>query len=465
MPQALPGEPNLIGIIDALIDLFGATHAPNSRGAGRGVLNTNSIYNDLFKRAQDKSFQAINSLNGGEPGLYALVLANKTALDRITSSVVTPGSVYLNFLIDNWNSDNTEEESEDDRARLIRNVLNLEEYYIFILSRTVGASPFPVISNSSDSNTYSYQGLNDYPVARLIPKRMRENEIKPGSLVRVQYDNAVQRDLLSIVDIVEDDSKFTDMVMGAFVAESAEASSSRSETNSSFTGNHASGDVIPNESREVRMKRLHDAYTQLGEEAGRNDVNPVDLYNDLFSALGDAKLVLGILANAQKESSFNANAVSGKPTESSLGLWQFNVQVSGYIDPPIPDIIQRADQRGLPESIKIPANADVIPYFAGGLLLKSKGVRAITPTAYDGTQDLRPIFELVTNPANQIDYIVSTVQNMLATLNYDPNEITAVDWADWFQIYFEQPGSIVTRAKQASEVATRLEAAGIVIPV
>ena len=54
---------------------------------------------------------------------------------------------------------------------------------------------------------------------------------------------------------------------------------------------------------------------------------------------------------------------------------------------------------------------------------------------------------------------------MLATLNYDPNEITAVDWADWFQIYFEQPGSIYTRAKQASEVATRLEAAGIVIPV
>ena len=107
----------------------------------------------------------------------------------------------------------------------------------------------------------------------------------------------------------------------------------------------------------------------------------------------------------------------------------------------------------------------MIPYFAGGLLLKSKGVRAITPTAYDGTQDLRPIFELVTNPANQIDYIVSTVQNMLATLNYDPNEITAVEWADWFQIYFEQPGSIYTRAKQASEVATRLEAAGIVIPV
>jgi len=465
MPQALPGQPNLIGVIDALIDLFGATHAPNSRGAGRGVLNTNSIYNDLFKRAQDKSFQAINSLNGGEPGLYALVLANKTALDRITSSVVVPGSVYLNFLIDNWNSDNTDEEADNDDARLIRTVLNLDEYYIFILSRTVGASPFPVISNSSDSNTYTYQGLNNYPVARTIPKRIRENNIKPGSLVRVQYDNAVQRDLLSIVDIVEDDSKFTDMVMGAFVAESAGASNSRGETNSSFTGNHASGDAIPNEDPRAT---LHNAYVQLEQEAGRNVVDPIDLYNDLFSALGDKKLVVGILANAQKESSFNSNAVSTKPIESSLGLWQFNVQVAGYISVPSggeKGIIARADQRGLPESIKIPANESVIPYFAGGLLLKSKGVNVITPTAYDGTQDLRPIYELVTNPANQVDYIVSTVQNMLATLNYDPNEITAIEWADWFQIYFEQPGSIYTRAKQASEVASRLQAAGIVIPV
>tara|TARA_R100001129_G_C5316657_1_gene246585 strand:- start:1280 stop:2674 length:1395 start_codon:yes stop_codon:yes gene_type:complete len=464
MPQALPGQPNLIGVIDALIDLFGASHTPNSRGSGRNVINTNSIYNDLFKRAEN-AVRTINSLNGGEPGLYALVLANKTALDMLTSSVVKPGSVYLNFLIDKWNSDNTEEQADNDDARLIRNVLNLDEYYIFILSRTVGASPFPVISNSSDSDTYTYQGLNNYPVARTIPKRIRENNIKPGSLVRVQYDNAVQRDLLSIVDIVEDRSPFTSMVMGAFVAESAEASNSRGETNSSFTGNHASGDAIPDEDPRVA---LHNAYAQLEQEAGRNDVDPVDLYYDLFSALGNDKLVLGILANAQKESSFNANAVSTKPIESSLGLWQFNVQVSGYINPPSggeKGIIARADQRGLPESIKIPANADVIPYFAGGLLLKSKGVNVITPTAYDGTQDLRPIYELVTNPANQVDYIVSTVQNMLATLNYDPNEITAIEWADWFQIYFEQPGSIFTRAKQASEVASRLQAAGIVIPV
>ena len=72
---------------------------------------------------------------------------------------------------------NSEEISEDDQYRELAHVLNLNEYYIFILSRTHQNNPFPTVSNvAGQGNNYSFSGLSNYPVARTTTKRMREEE-------------------------------------------------------------------------------------------------------------------------------------------------------------------------------------------------------------------------------------------------------------------------------------------------
>lgn len=244
MPEVLPDQPNLIGIIDALIDLFGASQDTTVEKA---ELNTNSIYNDIFKRAASVDLQIIDSLNGGEAGLYALVLSNKTLLDSLINPNVIPGSAYLNYLVDTWNRTNSEEISEDDQSRNLEHVLNLTEYYVFILSRTQQNNPFPTVSNALGEGNYTFIGLNNYPVARTTAKRMREAEIHPGTLVKIQYDNALTKDILSVIDIVEDAPEFTQMVMGAFAAESALVQISNCARDSVFRGDHATGDPIGGE--------------------------------------------------------------------------------------------------------------------------------------------------------------------------------------------------------------------------
>ena len=246
MPEALPNQPNLIGIIDALIDLFGASQDTTVESA---ALNRNSVFNDVIKNNTGIDNRTIDSLNGGESGLYALILSNKTLLESIINTNVIPGSAYMNYLVDVWNRNNSQETSDDDQYRELAHVLNLNEYYIFILSRTHQSDPFPTVSNVfGQNNNYSFSGLNNYPVARTTTKRMREEEIPPGSLVKIQYDNALTKDILSVVDIVENTPEFTQMVLGAFAQESALVQVTNCARDSVFRAEHASGDQIGVES-------------------------------------------------------------------------------------------------------------------------------------------------------------------------------------------------------------------------
>ena len=82
------------------------------------------------------------------------------------------------------------------------------------------------------------------------------------------------------------------------------------------------------------------------------------------------------------------------------------------------------------------------------------------PTEYDGTQDLFQIYATVANAENQINFVVSTTKKMLADLDYETikqeDEVTAGQWALWFQIYFEQPASLsLSRLATADELAPK----------
>ena len=112
----------------------------------------------------------------------------------------------------------------------------------------------------------------------------------------------------------------------------------------------------------------------------------------------------------------------------------------------------------LPVSIRIPSDQSVIVYFAGGRLAKKKGVSIITPVGYEGgDQDVSQAYGILSNSDYQIDYAIEVAQNMLATITYDASEISAGDWAQWWQIYFEQPAEIHDRRMAtASTVALEL---------
>ena len=81
-------------------------------------------------------------------------------------------------------------------------------------------------------------------------------------------------------------------------------------------------------------------------------------------------LGLGIAANVLSESGFNPFVVSGASTESSIGMFQCNVQRPGWIGKPTTDMISRA--ASLSDTMRVKADATVVPYFAGSLYVVAK---------------------------------------------------------------------------------------------
>ena len=113
---------------------------------------------------------------------------------------------------------------------------------------------------------------------------------------------------------------------------------------------------------------------------------------------------IGILANAKAESNFDCNIVSFhgncNGVESSLGLWQMNVQSEGsVVSVPKSSMTISIGEASLPQSIRIPSSSSVIVYFAGGQLAKKNGVSVITPTltTQGGNQDVGQVYEIVTD--------------------------------------------------------------------
>ncbi len=79
----------------------------------------------------------------------------------------------------------------------------------------------------------------------MVSKRFKNTDLKSGSLIKVQYENAQTRDLLSVIDIVETDENFTGLVMASLEAKSAQSNIEQCATDSTLTGvTHPSGDPI-----------------------------------------------------------------------------------------------------------------------------------------------------------------------------------------------------------------------------
>jgi hypothetical protein len=204
---------------------------------------------------------------------------------------------------------------------------------------------------------------------------------------------------------------------------------------------------------------LQNAYKALAAEAqSKNSADAKKdaqyVYTKLIIGLGgnNTNLVLGIMANAYAESAFKRYVVSGGSGESSLGLWQMNVGVdAGSYGTPNSQIKERTGTASMPKAIIIPDTFEKIPYFAGALMVKEGGSSPIGPSSYK-EQDVSSIYNIATDIDKQIDFVIKNAKRMLSSLSGDRSSITAKQWADWWQIYFEQPGKYHPRGYAVQEV-------------
>jgi len=487
---------HLASVIEKLVETFNASNDKPLEDPTKRQIQSSVFNNKLNSAAlQQPGNKIIQSLNGGEPGLYALILRSEeieTKADGSPStwwSILMEGAIkaadvaeevdtqvksgtkkLLDFLAGSlWDSTEKEDEKLDPVKAL--DLLNFKGYYIFILTNVSDDNPIPVVLPPTDTEpSYTYQNLASYPIAQAISKRLRteKENFEPGTLVKIQYENSINKDAPIVVEIIEDRPEFTAVIMASMAARSALNQFVVCDTDSSLSGvKHPSGDTIGTAGSDAK---LHNGYAALNKKAGKNIVDVAALYKVLFAALPDKSLVLGILANAYHESNFDANIISGVLTESSIGLWQGNVQAAGSID--VPDPARLSLGKELPSSIRIPAKAAVVPYYAGGLLLTIAKIPVITPAKYDGTQDLTDSYNKARDPTLQTAFVIVSVKKMLKSIEYDAktskiteeewkkerSEITARQWAAWFQVYFEQPKVIKDRTAGVNASA---EAAGV----
>lgn len=429
---------NISGLLAQLIN--GTTETPPAPPPVRDLRKvsfTTAMHNSANREANSRTIPSINATR------KAIVLKH---VDTTPSELKTSGSetnwfttmsgFFTNFGVSELISDAITETG----------VGNYPKYNIWILPDNMGADyTIPIVEERNVVN------ISDFPLCSVKNASISE-QLFDGALIRIDFENRELRSDAYVVSIMNNTEAFGRAIFDELAAIASPEGSFAPCNEQGVAVSHPIGDAISTTGKDAD---LHNAYKAKERTAGAKNVSMTEIFNELNLALGNTNLAIGILANAKSESNFDANVVSGVATESSLGLWQMNVQSSGRIGTPNSNMASQASS--LDSSIRIPSDSRVIRYFAGGLLADSKGVSIITPTDYDSTKDVGAIYDTVRSVDNQIEYVVESAQAMLAAIPDRSSTIDAGQWAQWWQIYFEQPASIHDRATVAKSLTKDLE--------
>tara|TARA_R110000824_G_scaffold119794_1_gene274130 strand:+ start:71 stop:1390 length:1320 start_codon:yes stop_codon:yes gene_type:complete len=331
-------------------------------------------------------------------------------------------------------------------AIAVTGVTNYPKYRIWILPDNLNSDfAVPSIEDGEVVN------IGSFPICSVKDVLLAES-LTTGALIRVDFENRLRRTGVYVTNVINNKEEFGRAIfneLGGIISPSDASAPCRSSRPSV---SHPSGDAVATRGSKVA---LSNAYKALAKKAGKDVKTAKYIYDKLYAGLGDKKVSIGILANAYEESTFDANIVSGKNIESSLGLWQMNVGSRGSIGVPKASITQRARLDNLTGSIQIPTGSSVLVYYAGGVLATNKGATIVTAADYTD-QDLSSIYETVADADTQIEFVINTAKSMLASIEYKAADITAGQWAQWWQIYFEQPGHIESRVAAADNLTVEL---------
>ena len=333
---------------------------------------------------------------------------------------------------------------------------NYPKYRIWILPDNLNSNNLvPALSEGQVTN------IDRFPLCSVKDTSITE-ELVVGALIRIDFeDRLLSRDAY-VTNIMNNSEEFGRAIFTELAGIASPYGACLPCALAGPSVSHPAGDAV--NGGDIRTP-LHNAYSELYRAIGSNIIDKDYIYNRLNNALQNPRLSIGILANAIEESGLDSNVVSDHAnrngTESSIGLWQCNASNAGYVSSPNANIQSLTSK--IPESIRIPISSRVIVYYAGGQLSKEKGVSIITPIDYArGGQDISQVYGVLSNSDFQIDYAIEVAKNMLATI---PNaafwlgaasDITSGNWAQWWQIYFEQP-SIIHDRRMATAEAVALE--------
>jgi hypothetical protein len=322
-------------------------------------------------------------------------------------------------------------------------VSNFPEYWVWVLpDSTRNVAVFPAFQGTStvfNVERFTKCVINDAAI---------DVELLQGACVRIDYENRNHLGGAYVVNVINNEQDFANAVILELGGTPSAGGGFGACDESGVSVRHPTGDAIGSPSD----LKLHNGYKALATAAGNAPYDKKKMYDKLMAGLDNSNLALGIMANAQHESNFDEHVLSGG-SESSLGLFQFNVQNKGWIAAPNSAIQARA-ATALPSSIRIPSSKKVVYYFAGGLLATSKGKTIITPVEYTD-QDLSEIYNTVANGDNQIDFAITAAKKMLAEIT-PASDITAQNWASWWHIYFEQPSAFNSRESTVASIASEI---------
>jgi len=295
---------------DALIELFG-TAQQLPPGDMESPIKQASSFKNILQPEKIKDLQSKIANTQGKPlvGFYAMVMQKKVIGDAETGLPAPHQNAGWSYLVSSIFSkaksvdravDNavasagrsaasvifggTDPTIEEESSKMLK-LLDFPEYYVFIFSNIGANNPIPTLleerqldssqaTTQRRSNRYpwgtnppinvrgnrivgrKYANLESYPLGLVTSKALRDEEdIEPGSIVRVSFEGPDVGSKVVIHEIIESDPTFTEMVMRSLGAKAAITAEQACSTDSVLRNTaHATGDPIGT-SENVQVKR------------------------------------------------------------------------------------------------------------------------------------------------------------------------------------------------------------------
>ena len=265
---------------DALQDIFG-----NAQELVPGDFEDTEVqtskFNNILENGKLKNLQNKIAAHQGKPliGLYAMVMQKKDvtqgenplpaphggksawgrALDalRAAPSAIGEASRSLNSGIVDLFTGGQQDSIADQRTEALK-LLDFPEYYVYIFSNIGDNTPPPTLleerntpldPGQSRGNRIigrNFANLEAYQEAIVTSKAMRDEEdIAPGSIVRISYESPDTKSKVIINEVIENDPQFVELVLRSLGAKSALTAETACATDSTFRNTqHPTGDPI-----------------------------------------------------------------------------------------------------------------------------------------------------------------------------------------------------------------------------
>ena len=317
--------PDLSNVINNLIEVF-STDAGSYTTAYSNTLKTKTFTNLIGIGLDANQLGVLRSRTNHPTDVYAIVLKNtelyrREKLTERRGQTFTPiNSSYFNFVKSGIYGSDPESPGNSSLNSLSATNLGITRYYLFILSKNSPLELIPVIV--PDKRPYHvFRGIERYPTANLSNKKLYKEyglDMPTGTLVKASYANPGSKLGLTITEIVEDSSVFTQIVCSAMSIDVAQSCVCFAP-NAELQGvQHSSGDPLGTEA-EIKTLDINGSLIYPYREGATVDL--IVFYHGV--GYGDQQYVLNLVKQLPVKNTMflipNGNSANWSGVESAIG--------------------------------------------------------------------------------------------------------------------------------------------------